>query len=94
MSSAATISVQVIYARFHTELGIFIESRELAEEFLRMTDFESSVYRLRLTPDGNDVEWVEGDPGRQTVFHVEPETGAWLRFKVWLLSPFVPESEL
>jgi putative cardiolipin synthase len=50
---------------------------------------------LRLGSDGRSVEWVEhGDDGTQTVYDVPPETTGWLRFKLWLLGRFIPESEL
>jgi len=55
----------------------------------------ASSYHLRLGPDGEQIEWVEEDgDGAETVFHEEPETSAWLRFKLWLLSPFIPERQL
>ena len=38
-------------------------------------------------------EWLAGDD-EPTVLHDDPETMAWLRRKVRLLAPLVPESEL
>jgi putative cardiolipin synthase len=80
--------------RRNTELGIIVDSPELSEEFIHMMDFDSSVYRLRLSADGLGIEWLRGGADDGGVLTEEPETSAWLRFKVWLLSPLVPESEL
>ena len=80
--------------RRNTELGMIIDSRDFAEEFLQMMDFDSSVYRLRLAGNGRDIEWVSERGEDEMVFDTEPETSAWLRLKVRLLSAFVPEAEL
>lgn len=80
--------------KLNTELGLIIESPEMAQQLEAMVDNASS-YHLRLGPDGEQIEWVEEDgDGAETVFHEEPETSAWLRFKLWLLSPFIPERQL
>ena len=80
--------------KLNTELGLIIDSPEMAQQLEAMVDNASS-YHLRLGPDGDSIEWVEEDgEGHETVFHEEPETSAWLRFKLWLLSPLIPEKEL
>jgi hypothetical protein len=53
------------------------------------------MYRLRLAPNGEDIEWIATDrEGRQTVYAHEPDDSWWLRFKLWLLSPFAAEELL
>ena len=66
---------------------------ELARQLENLTD-PGSVYTLRLNQDG-DVQWVEHDAdGHDIVHDVSPETSAWLRFKLRVLGPFIPEREL
>lgn len=84
-------------ATLNTELGLIIESPELVAQILPRMD-RASGYNVKLGTDGQSVEWIEedgdGDPRTNIVHLEEPETTAWLRFKVWLLSKFVPEGEL
>jgi putative cardiolipin synthase len=81
-------------ARLNTELGVIIDSAEMAQQLEAFAD-AGSAYRVRLSRDGEHIEWVElDDDGRDTVYDVPPETTGWMRFKMWLLGPFVPESEL
>ena len=55
----------------------------------------TGAYKLRLAPDGEHIEWVETDAdGKQTVHAQEPDDDAWLRLKLWLLSPFVSDELL
>jgi putative cardiolipin synthase len=79
--------------RKNTELGLWIDSPALAEEILAMFDTTSS-YRLRLAANGEDVEWIWHDKGREVVLTDEPEAGWLLRLQVWLLSPFGIDEQL
>ncbi|ADU38624.1 phospholipase D family protein [Variovorax paradoxus] len=81
-------------ARLNTELGIIIQSEEMARQLESFAD-AGSGYTLRLGADGRSVEWVEeDDDGKQTVYDVPPETTAWQRLRLRLLAPFIPEQEL
>lgn len=81
-------------AKLNTELGIIIQSEEMARQLESFAD-AGSGYTLRLGADGKSVEWVEEDDnGKQTVFDVPPETTAWQRLRLRLLAPFIPEQEL
>jgi putative cardiolipin synthase len=81
-------------AKLNTELGLIIESEEMARQLEGFADAGSS-YALRLGANGENIEWVEdGDDGKQTVYDVPPETTAWQRLKLRLLGPFIPEKEL
>ena len=78
--------------RYNTELGVLIDSPELAEDFLGMMDFESSAYRLRMNPQTAAIEWVRGDT--QEVLASEPGVGFWLNFKARALGALVPQDRL
>jgi putative cardiolipin synthase len=79
----------------NTELGIFIESPQLAKELLRIINISKlqSAYRLRLDSHGN-LEWLSMDNDNEMVLTDEPETSFWLRLHNMLVSPFVPEQLL
>jgi putative cardiolipin synthase len=79
----------------NTELGIIVESPELAKEVLRVIHVSKlqSAYRLRLGESGL-VEWLTMDDDKEVVLVVEPDTTLWLRLSNWLFAPFVPEQEL
>ncbi len=81
-------------AHLNTELGLIIDSPEMARQLDSFAD-TGSGYRLRLDPSGQHIQWVEDEgDGRQTVYDVPPETTAWTRFKLWLESPFIPVADL
>ena len=79
----------------NTELGIFIESPQLAKELLRIVNISKlqSAYRVRLDSHGN-LEWLSMDDDNEMVLTDEPETTFWLRLHNMLVSPFVPEQLL
>ena len=79
----------------NTELGIFVESPQLAKELLRIVNISKlqSAYRLRLDSHGN-LEWLSMDEDNEMVLTDEPETSFWLRLHNMLVSPFVPEQLL
>jgi putative cardiolipin synthase len=83
-------------ATINTELGTVIASPELASELVRVIDFDrlQSAYRVRRTPDGKGLEWVVMDNGKEMVLTEEPDSTFWLRLKLRLLSPIVPEALL
>jgi phosphatidylserine/phosphatidylglycerophosphate/cardiolipin synthase-like enzyme len=81
-------------ARLNTELGLIIDSPEMAAQLASFADAGSS-YRLQLDPSGRNVEWIEEDgDGKEQVHDVPPETTAWQRFKLRLLGPFIPQGQL
>ena len=80
--------------RYNTELGVLIDSPDLAEDFLELMTFETSSYRLRVNPSTNAVEWVTGEGADEKVWTSEPEAGLWLRLKARLLGTLVPEGWL
>jgi putative cardiolipin synthase len=81
-------------AKLNTELGMIIDSEEMAKQLESLSDAQSS-YQVRLNPTGHDIEWVErDDQGKETVFALPPETTAWQRFWLQLIGPLVPQKEL
>ncbi len=79
-------------ARLNTELGLIIDSPDMARQLESFADTRS-FYRLRLDAKGRNVEWVDQDDDTR-VFDVPPETTAWQRFKLRLLGPLIPQSQL
>ena len=77
----------------NTELGLFIDSPELARELLRVIQIsaQQGAYRLRLQPNGSTIEWVTADGDNQTVTDVEPESTTLLRLQNAFFGFFVPE---
>ena len=81
----------------NTELGLFIDSPELAKELLRIIDISKlqSAYRVRLRPDGGPgLEWLTMDDEREVVLVAEPESTPLLRLHNLLFGLFVPEQLL
>ena len=83
-------------ATINTELGAVITSPELARELVRVIDIDrlQNAYRVRRSADGQRLEWVSLDEGKEMVLTDEPDSSFWLRLKLRLLSPMVPESLL
>jgi len=79
----------------NTELGIFVESPELAKELLRVVNISKlqSAYRVQLDRNGN-LQWLSMDDDKEMILTEEPEASPWLRLHNLLVSPFVPEQLL
>lgn len=81
----------------NTELGVIIDSPLLADAFINRIEGDNfaSVYKLRLRPDGETIEWTQLDEQGQMVTTAdEPDHGWWLRMKLWLQSLLVGERDL
>jgi putative cardiolipin synthase len=85
-------------AAINTEAGLLIDSRELVADYNTLVGGPSragTVYRLRLSPGGSHVQWLEVDAdGNDIVHDDEPGGYFWLRFKNWLMLPWVGEELL
>jgi cardiolipin synthase C len=83
-------------ATINTELGAMIDSPPLARELLRIIDIDrfQSAYRVRLKANGSGIEWLSTDGDKEMILSEEPDSTPWLRFKSWLLTPFVPVEQL
>jgi putative cardiolipin synthase len=80
----------------NTELGILVQSPQLAKEVLRIFHISKlqSSYRLRFGPDGQSIEWLTMDDEGEMVLVEEPDTTFLLRLHNLLIGPFVPEQHL
>ena len=84
-------------ARANTELGLLVDSPELAADVTSLVDELRSVgtYRMRLGgASGADVQWVDDEPEGEKVYESEPEIGLSTLIEVWLFSPFIEEDLL
>jgi putative cardiolipin synthase len=82
-------------SRENTELGLIVDSPELAGDITELVDELRSVgtYRMRLGPH-DTVQWVDTEPDGEHVFNLEPEVGILTRLEVILFSPFIDEDLL
>ena len=79
----------------NTELGVFVESPELAREMLRVIKISrtQNAYRVRHNA-AHQLQWVAVDDDRETVLDEEPESTLWQRLQNLLLGGVVPEQLL
>lgn len=83
-------------ALHNTEIGLFIRSRPLAAQMLRLAEVlrEQGVWRVQAGA-GGALEWHGEDAdGAPTVLHGEPETSWWDRLLLEIVAPFTPEQLL
>jgi cardiolipin synthase C len=80
----------------NTELGVIVESPEVAKEVLRVIHISKlqSAYRLQFGADGQSLEWLTMDDNGEVMLDAEPDTTFLFRLQNVLFSPFVPEQEL
>lgn len=83
-------------ARTNTEMGLVIDSPELAAELdgLLRADHDESSYRLRLSAHTGALEWVATDDGVEVIHTSEPDVNGLFEFGLWLISPLAPEELL
>ena len=83
-------------SRVNTELGMLVESPELAEKVLSLAERVKTVgsYRLRLDESGRHVQWVSTFNGTEAVLEDEPGVSLGTRLQLFFLSPLVAESLL
>jgi len=79
----------------NTELGLFIESVQLAAEMQRVVKVsrEQSAYRVQRSPTGG-LQWRVVDGDVDEVLLEEPESSVWLKLHNLILGPLVPEQLL
>ena len=80
----------------NTELGVVVDSPQLAKEMLRVVKISKlqSAYRVRRSGDGLSLEWLAFDDDNEVVLHEEPESTWWLRVHNFFFGLFVPEQLL
>ena len=79
----------------NTELGIFIDSPELAAEMLRVINISrlQGAYRLRLDA-ARRIEWLSSDDDKEMVLTAEPESSWRLKLHNFVFGWLVPEQLL
>lgn len=83
-------------AYLNTEIGLFIESPDLARQLQRM--FEDSAlpdtsYKLGLAPGGKLV-WATREKNGEVRYVTEPRAGFWRNVQVWIYSHLPVERQL
>jgi phosphatidylserine/phosphatidylglycerophosphate/cardiolipin synthase-like enzyme len=82
-------------ARINSELGLVINSAEIAREVTSLLDDISTDGSYKLQLDRRDhVEWVSNDGGTQKIWHTDPATSRTERVWLTILSPFAPDEIL
>jgi len=83
-------------SRLNTELGLFVESPELASDVVDLVSTLRSfgTYRMRLSPTDGHVQWIVDTNNGEDVFDSEPEIDGWTKLKLFLFSPFIDEGLL
>ena len=78
-------------AWYNSELGILVESPELAAQVVRAFDSVTSGDRVwKMANDENGLAWISTDIKDPTTIRSEP-AGLWRRVQVELLGPLAPE---
>jgi cardiolipin synthase C len=78
--------------RHNTEMGIIIESPQLAREVLRLMDLDKlqASYRVLLDPDQQTLHWFTYDEDGEVILDSEPDVGFWKRLWLKILTPLAP----
>ena len=77
----------------NTEMGVVVDSPQLAREMVRVINISKlqNSYRLRLNKDSGTLEWLTTDGEKEIILTYEPESSFLLRFYNSLIAPIVPE---
>jgi putative cardiolipin synthase len=80
--------------RWNTEIGIIVESPELAAELTQrlLKVIDTQAYRVEL--EEGRLVWTTSENGQPVVFETEPHTTRAQRFKIWLLSCLPLEKQI
>ena len=83
-------------SQLNTELGMLIDSPELAAHVLGLIERlrAGGSYKLRLRQPGDHIEWVGIEDGVEKVYDTDPGVAFGTKLQLWLLFPFVSESLL
>jgi putative cardiolipin synthase len=81
--------------KHNTEMGLFIDSPQLAREVLRLMDLDKlqASFRVVIAPDGG-LRWLANDDEGEVSFDREPEVDFNTRLWLELLAPLAPEELL
>jgi len=77
----------------NTEMGVVVDSPQLAREMLRVINISKlqNSYRLRLAKEGGTLQWLTNDGEKEVILTSEPESSFFQRLHNLLIAPLVPE---
>jgi putative cardiolipin synthase len=77
----------------NTEMGVVVDSPQLAREMLRVINISKlqNSYRLRIDKETGALQWLTTDGEKELILTSEPEAGFFQRFYNSLVAPIVPE---
>jgi len=77
----------------NTEMGVVVDSPQLAREMLRVINISKlqNSYRLRIDKETGALQWLTTDGEKEVILTSEPEAGFFQRFYNSLVAPIVPE---
>ena len=77
----------------NTEMGLVVDSPQLAREMMRIININKlqNSYRLRLVEPAGTLEWLTTDGQKEVILTSEPEASFFQRFYNSLIAPIVPE---
>ncbi len=77
----------------NTEMGVVVDSPQLAREMLRVINISKlqNSYRLRLDKETGALQWLTTDGEKEIILTSEPEASFFQRFYNALIAPIVPE---
>lgn len=77
----------------NTEMGVVVDSPQLAREMLRVINISKlqNSYRLRLDKQTGAIQWLTTDGEKEMILTSEPESSFFKRFYNSLIAPIVPE---
>ena len=80
----------------NTEIGLFIDSPEIAQQVLKLVDVirQQGAYHVTLAANGQELVWTTTDRGGVEQMVEEPETDIWTRMMLEVLSVIAPEGLL
>ncbi|HWT19220.1 MAG TPA: phospholipase D family protein, partial [Variovorax sp.] len=77
----------------NTEMGVVVDSPQLAREMLRVINISKlqNSYRLRIAKDTGTLQWLTNDGEKEVILTSEPESSFFQRLHNLIIAPLVPE---
>ena len=91
-----SFNVDARSAHTNSELGLIIDSTEIARQVTNLLDdiTTDGSYKLQLVDHSDKVEWLSGEGEAQKIWYTDPETSRTERIWLKLLTPFAPDELL
>ncbi|MDR6453817.1 phospholipase D family protein [Variovorax paradoxus] len=77
----------------NTEMGVVVDSPQLAREMLRVINISKlqNSYRLRIAKETGTLQWLTTDGEKEVILTSEPESSFFQRLHNLIIAPLVPE---